>query len=121
MSNALQLASDVEKGLGAAKKAGLNVMRTWGFNDRNRTTIPGGLPQYGGEGAGPSTNVLQYWDNGTSVIDLTPFDKVVAAAQKTDMKLLVALTNNWADYGGMDVYTVQLGGQYHDDVSRDIV
>lgn len=23
-----------------------------------------------------------------------------------------------ADYGGMDVYTVNLGGKYHDDVSR---
>lgn len=33
------------------------------------------------------------------------------------MKLLIALTNNWADYGGMDVYTVNLGGKYHDDVS----
>lgn len=32
------------------------------------------------------------------------------------MKLIVALTNNWADYGGMDVYTVNLGGKYHDDV-----
>ncbi|KAF2821908.1 glycoside hydrolase [Ophiobolus disseminans] len=113
------LPSDVEKGLGAAKKAGLNVMRTWGFNDRNRTTIAGGLPQYGGEGAGPSPNVLQWWDNGKAEINITPFDKVVAAAQKTDMKLLIALTNNWADYGGMDVYTVQLGGKYHDDFYRE--
>jgi hypothetical protein len=24
--------------------------------------------------------------------------------------------NNWADYGGSDVYVVNLGGQYHDDV-----
>jgi mannan endo-1,4-beta-mannosidase len=93
-------------------------MRTWGFNERNKTTIAGGLPQYGGEGAGPSPNVMQLWDNGKPEINLTPFDKVVAAAEKTDMKLLVALTNNWADYGGMDVYTVQLGGKYHDDVSH---
>jgi mannan endo-1,4-beta-mannosidase len=110
------LASDVEAGLSAAKKAGLNVMRTWGFNDRNRTTITGGLPQYGGEGAGPSPNVLQWWNNGTAEINLTTFDKVVKAAEKTGVKLLVTLTNNWADYGGMDVYTVQLGGKYHDDV-----
>ncbi|PSN72574.1 glycoside hydrolase [Corynespora cassiicola Philippines] len=112
-------AADVEKGLTAAKEAGLNVFRTWGFNDRNRTTIPGGLPQYGGEGAGPSPNVLQWWENGESEINLEPFDKVVAAAEKTGMKLIVALTNNWADYGGMDVYTVQLGFQYHDDFYRE--
>ena len=55
--------------------------------------------------------------DGTSTIDLSGFDKVVKAADKTGIKLLVALTNNWADYGGMDVYTVNLGGQYHDDVS----
>ena len=61
--------------------------------------------------------VFQWWNpDGTSDIDLTPFDKVVNAATKVGTKLLVALTNNWADYGGMDVYTVNLGGMYHDDV-----
>ncbi|KAF2744450.1 glycoside hydrolase family 5 protein [Sporormia fimetaria CBS 119925] len=110
-------ASDVELGLLAAKDAGLKVFRTWGFNDKNNTFVQGGMPQYGGEGAGPSDNVLQIWDNGTSIINLTPFDKVVAAAEKTGIKLIVALTNNWADYGGMDVYTVNLGGKYHDDVN----
>lgn len=101
----------------AAKNAGLTVFRTWGFNDKNVTYVPGGLPQYGGEGAGPSEVVFQWWhDNGTSTIDVTGFDKVVDAASKVGIKLIVALTNNWADYGGMDVYTVNLGGQYHDDV-----
>jgi mannan endo-1,4-beta-mannosidase len=80
------------------------------------TYIEGGLPQYGGEGAGTTEIVFQWWENGKSVIDLEPFDKVVRAAEKTGIKLIVALTNNWADYGGMDVYTVNLGGQYHDDV-----
>ncbi|KAF1835610.1 glycoside hydrolase [Decorospora gaudefroyi] len=109
------LESDVEAGLSAAKEAGLKVFRTWGFNDRNRTTLPDGLPKYGGEGAGPSPNVMQWWSNGTQEINLEPFDKVVRAAEKTGMKLVVALTNNWADYGGMDVYTVNLGYKYHDD------
>ncbi|KAJ8108136.1 hypothetical protein OPT61_g8383 [Boeremia exigua] len=112
-------ASNVEKGLVAAKKAGLNVFRTWGFNDRNRTTVPGGLPQYGGEGAGETPQIMQWWSNGKAEINLTPFDKVVAAAEKTGMKLIVAFTNNWADYGGMDVYTTNLGGKYHDDFYRD--
>jgi len=79
--------------------------------------VPGGLPQYGGEGAGPSEVVLQWFHpNGTSTINVAAFDKVVKAAEKVGTKLLVALTNNWADYGGMDVYTVNLGGKYHDDV-----
>ncbi|KAK5653404.1 hypothetical protein OQA88_8889 [Cercophora sp. LCS_1] len=108
--------ADVEKGLSAAKEAGLTVFRTWGFNDKNRTYIPNGLPNYGGEGAGPSEVVFQWWhSNGTAEINVAPFDKVVNAAQKVGTKLVVALTNNWADYGGMDVYTVNLGGKYHDD------
>ena len=98
----------------------MNVFRTWGFNDRNRTTLANGLPQYGGEGAGPSPNVLQWWNNGTQEINLEPLDKVVKAAEKTGMKLIVALTNNWADYGGMDVYTINLGYKYHDDVSYEV-
>jgi mannan endo-1,4-beta-mannosidase len=102
--------------LTAAKKAGLNVFRTWGFNDKNVTYIPDGLPQYGGEGAGGTEVIFQRWANGKSTIDIKAFDKVVNAASKAGIKLIVALTNNWADYGGMDVYTVNLGGKYHDDV-----
>lgn len=37
-------------------------------------------------------------------------------AEEKGLKLIFALTNNWADYGGMDMYTVNLGGRYHDDV-----
>ncbi|KAI5863845.1 glycoside hydrolase family 5 protein [Durotheca rogersii] len=111
--------TDVELGLAAAAAAGLKVMRTWGFNERNATTDPGGLPAYGGEGAGTTRAVFQRWfPGGRAVVDLAPFDKVVRAAERTGVKLLVALTNNWADYGGMDVYTVNLGGRYHDDFYR---
>jgi mannan endo-1,4-beta-mannosidase len=108
--------ADVEKGLTAAKAAGLTVFRTWGFNDKNRTYVQNGLPNYG---TGESNDVVFQWFNkdGTSTINLAALDKVVNAALKTDIKLVVALTNNWADYGGMDVYTVNLGGRYHDDVS----
>ncbi|KAH7347692.1 mannan endo-1,4-beta-mannosidase [Plectosphaerella cucumerina] len=112
--------ADVEKGLTAAKEAGLKVFRTWGFNDKNVTSdYTNGLPQYGGEGAGETEIVFQRWDNGKSTINLEPFDKVVAAATATGMKLIVALTNNWADYGGMDVYTINLGYKYHDDFYRE--
>ncbi|KAK2043938.1 cellulase [Colletotrichum somersetense] len=108
--------TDVEAGLAAAKGAGLKVIRTWGFNDKNATYNPGGLPQYGDEGAGDTEVVFQRWHaNGTSTINAAALDGVVAAAEKVGVKLVVALTNNWADYGGMDVYTVNLGGKHHDD------
>ncbi|KAG9254031.1 endo-1,4-beta-mannosidase-like protein [Emericellopsis atlantica] len=107
--------ADVEKGLTAAYDAGLRVMRTWGFNDKNVTYDPSGLPQYNGADPGADEAVFQWWDNGVPTIDVTQFDKVVNGAEAAGMKLLVTLTNNWADYGGMDMYTVNLGGQYHDD------
>ncbi|KAI1080933.1 glycoside hydrolase family 5 protein [Whalleya microplaca] len=110
--------TDVELGLTAAKEAGLKVFRTWGFNDKNATYDPQGLPQYGGEGAGPTDTVFQWFANGTSTINITDFDKVVDAATNVGIKLIVTFTNNWADYGGMDVYTANLGGQYHDDFYR---
>ena len=63
--------------------------------------------------------MFQWFESdGTTTIDLSGFDKVVDAATKHGIKLLVALTNNWADYGGMDVYTVNAGGKHHDDVSH---
>ena len=43
------------------------------------------------------------------------FDHLVSLAEQSGVKLIVALTNNWADYGGMDVYTINLGGKYHDE------
>ena len=42
---------DVKIAMETAVKAGQKVIRTWAFNDKNETFVPGGLPQYGGEGA----------------------------------------------------------------------
>lgn len=42
-----------------ATRAGLKVIRTWAFNDKNATFDAGGLPQYGGEGAGASPVYFQ--------------------------------------------------------------
>ncbi|KAM0355067.1 hypothetical protein ACHAPU_000920 [Fusarium lateritium] len=107
---------DVKVGLDAAKDAGLKVIRTWAFHDQNKTYVSGGLPQYG---TGAENTAFQVFNgDGTVKIDLSKLDVVVEAAEATGMKLILALTNNWADYGGMDVYTVNLGGRYHDDFYR---
>lgn len=111
---------DVKNALTQAKNAGLKVVRTWAFNEKNHTFISGGLPQYGGEGAGVSPVYFQSWQNGTATINygatgLQVLDQVVNTAEQLGLKLIMTLTNNWADYGGMDVYTVNLGGQYHDE------
>jgi mannan endo-1,4-beta-mannosidase len=83
--NTTQNMSDVEIAFDGASKAGLNVIRTWGFNEvqvilkfpvfllfistnRNVTRVPGGLPDYGGEGAGPTQIYYQSWDKGKPTI-----------------------------------------------------
>lgn len=109
--------NDVSNAMDQAKAAGLDVIRTWGFNEGTRsftwscswsdsvsfvvnvTTIPDGLPQYGGEGAGPTSIYYQSWVNGTATINYGPnglprFDKVVKLAEQKGIKLVVTLTNN---------------------------
>jgi len=62
----------------------------------------------------------QLWTNGTPTINtgsngLGKFDYVVSSAKAHGIRLIVALTNNWSDYGGMDVYVSQLNpGGTHD-------
>ena len=51
----------------------------------------------------------------TGATGLQHFDRLVSLAEQHGIKLIVALTNNWADYGGMDVYVEQiLGSPDHD-------
>jgi len=87
-------------------KTGATSVRTWGFNDVTAPT---------------STAYYQLWTNGTPTVNtgstgLGNFDNVVASAKANGLRLIVTLTNNWSDYGGMDVYVNQLigQGQYHD-------
>ena len=62
----------------------------------------------------------QLWQNGVATFNtgnfgISRFDAVVASAKKHGIRLIVALTNNWSDYGGMDVYVSQLNpGGTHD-------
>lgn len=62
----------------------------------------------------------QLWQNGVATFNtgangISRFDSVVAAAKAAGVRLIVALTNNWSDYGGMDVYVNQLNpGGTHD-------
>ncbi|KAJ3570962.1 hypothetical protein NP233_g4061 [Leucocoprinus birnbaumii] len=86
-------------------KAGGTTVRTWGFNE---VTSANG-------------NYYQLWSGSTPTINtgatgLQNFDNVVAAAKANGIRLIVALTNNWSDYGGMDVYVNQIlgSGQPHD-------
>ncbi|KAI0076120.1 mannanase [Panus rudis PR-1116 ss-1] len=85
-------------------KTGATAVRTWGFNE---VTSPNGI-------------YYQSWSNGKPTINtgatgLQNFDNVVAAAKANGLRLIVALTNNWSDYGGMDVYVQQINGTSNHD------
>ncbi|KAF9452368.1 glycoside hydrolase family 5 protein [Macrolepiota fuliginosa MF-IS2] len=85
--------------------AGGTTVRTWGFNE---VTSANGNYYQSWSGSTPTIN--------TGASGLQNFDNVVAAAKANGIRLIVALTNNWSDYGGMDVYVNQIvgSGQPHD-------
>ncbi|KAF9564905.1 CEL4b mannanase [Agrocybe pediades] len=86
-------------------KTGATTVRTWGFNEV--TSANGDYYQIW-NGKTPSIN--------TGATGLANFDNVVAAAKANGIRLIVALTNNWSDYGGMDVYVKQLLGSSNHDL-----
>ncbi|KAG5639633.1 hypothetical protein H0H81_008794 [Sphagnurus paluster] len=53
---------------------------------------------------------------GSSELTEYLLDNVVAAAKANGIRLIVALTNNWADYGGMDVYVKQIANSNNHDL-----
>ncbi|KAI0782501.1 glycoside hydrolase superfamily, partial [Irpex lacteus] len=96
--------ADIDKAFADIASSGATVVRTWGFNE---VTSPNGIYYQSWSGSTPTIN--------TGATGLQNFDYVVASAKAHGLKLIVALTNNWSDYGGMDVYVKQiLGSQNHD-------
>ncbi|KAG8985957.1 hypothetical protein FRB90_004346, partial [Tulasnella sp. 427] len=96
--------ADIDKAFADIAATGATTVRTWGFND---VTSASGTYYQIWSGSTPTIN---YGSNG-----LAKFDQVVASAKSHGLKLIVALTNNWSDYGGMDVYVKQiLGSANHD-------
>ncbi|KAL5521363.1 hypothetical protein ACEPAG_9289 [Sanghuangporus baumii] len=103
--------ADIDTALSDIENAGLTVVRTWGFND---VTSPQNYGAY-----------YQLWSNGVATFNtgdygISRFDAVVASAEAHGLKLIVALMNNWSDYGGMDVYVSQPNpGGTHDTFYTD--
>ncbi|KAK0461131.1 mannanase [Desarmillaria tabescens] len=97
--------TDMNKAFADIAATGATVVRTWGFNE---VTSPNGIYYQSWSGSTPTIN--------TGSTGLQNFDAVVAAAAAHGLRLIVALTNNWSDYGGMDVYVNQIvgSGSAHD-------
>ncbi|KAI0347615.1 glycoside hydrolase [Trametopsis cervina] len=89
--------ANMNKAFADIASAGSTVVRTWGFNE---VTTPNGIYYQSWSGSTPTIN--------TGATGLQNFDNVIAAAKANGLRLIVALTNNWSDYGGMDVYVKQI-------------
>ncbi|KIO30769.1 glycoside hydrolase family 5 protein [Tulasnella calospora MUT 4182] len=96
--------ADLDQAFADIAATGATTVRTWGFNE---VTSASGTYYQIWNGATPTIN---YGSDG-----LAKFDAVVASAKAHGLKLIIALTNNWGDYGGMDVYVKQiLNSSNHD-------
>ncbi|KAF8996664.1 mannanase [Cyathus striatus] len=103
--------SDINKAFKDIVGAGATTLRTWGFNE---VTEPKGIYYQSWIGGNPTVN--------TGADGLQHFDKIVAEAKASGIRLIVALTNNWQDFGGMDVYVNQIlgNGKAHDLFYTDV-
>src|SRR5688572_24451576 len=113
-----------------AQGAGFNVVRTWGFLDIGNQD---GSDSVRGIQEG---TYFQYWDGDRPAYNdgptgLEKLDYVLASARQHGIKLIIPLTNNWNDFGGMDQYvrwrdrstdtTEPDRTWYHDDFYTDTV
>lgn len=113
------MADDV---LDDAKAMGLTVVRTWAFIDRG--SLDGRVSDV--DGPGKDGVYFQYWDTATGrpayndgPNGLQRLDYVLAAARARGLRLILPMTNNWRDFGGMDQFTTWYGLANHDDFYTD--
>lgn len=92
----------VDEVLTEARDMGLAVVRTWAFND------------------GAGWNALQ---TAPGVYDEQVFqglDYVLDRCRSLGLRLVLAIVNNWVDYGGMDQYVAwSASAAYHDEFYTD--
>lgn len=96
----------------------LNVVRTWGFLDIGNED---GSNSIHGKADGV---YFHYWDGDAPAFNDGPdglqrLDYVIYKAGQEGVRLIIPLTNNWADFGGMDQYVRWRGGSYHDEFYTD--
>ncbi|EPQ60741.1 glycoside hydrolase [Gloeophyllum trabeum ATCC 11539] len=98
---------DVHMTLETMAAAGVEVVRTWGFNAINASELE----------FATSTNLTYYqvWNSSGWTLNEGPqglqrLDYVVSAAAMHDIRLIITFTNNWVGYGGADLYVNWLAG-----------
>jgi len=79
----------------------LNVVRAWAFCDDCKEYF--NLVDF----SGPEVSI--------NSINMERVDYFLAAAAQRNIRVVLGFTNNWTDYGGMDIWVKQYGGKYHDE------
>ncbi len=111
--------ASIESAVLNMKALNFNVIRTWLYRDRG--AIDGSVGDLGTEYASGGVKIwFQFWDsiNGKPIYNdsaLISTDKLIALANKNNIKLIMTLTNNWANFGGMDQYNIWYKSKYHDE------
>ncbi len=109
--------------LEAAVEMKLAVIRTWGFLDRG--SLDGSVRNIREPGHKDGI-YFQYWDtkaNRPAYNDgpdgLAKLDFVLHHARRLNIKVLIAITNSWRDFGGMDQYLAWYGLDKHHEFYTD--
>jgi len=113
----------VDDVLEAARATGVRVVRIWGFIDRG--SLDGRVRSVDGDGTKQGF-YFQAWDpvakqaifnDGPS--GLQGLDYALAKAGQLGLKVVLVLTNNWREFGGMDQYLEWYGLSAHADFYGD--
>lgn len=107
---------DIDASLNAFQASGLKVLRTWGFAD-----FSGPQEAY--------RSVFQDWTNVPPTVveteerGLPRLDRVIRGAEQRGIKVILPFVNNWAEYGGIDLYVEKLlpGGNHGDFYTSTVI
>jgi len=113
----------VDDVLDTAKAMGVKVFRHWAFTDRG--SLDGSVPAMDGDGTKEGV-YFQYWDTAArkpgyndGVTGLEKLDYLLYKARQNDIRIVMVLTNNWRDFGGMDQYLSWYGLSKHPEFYTD--
>lgn len=113
----------VDDVLDTAKSMGIKVFRHWAFTDRG--SLDGAVAAMDGDGTKEGV-YFQYWDSvaqkpayNDGDNGLRKLDYLLYKARQNDIRIVMVLTNNWRDFGGMDQYLTWYGLSQHPQFYTD--
>jgi mannan endo-1,4-beta-mannosidase len=114
----------VDDVLDDAASMNLKVVRSWTFLECG--SADGSVPNSEGGCSQGADHWMQRWDPqagkpvyNTGAGGLQKLDYLLAQAEARGEKIIMVLTNNWKDFGGMDQYVTWHGLRYHDQFYTD--